>query len=419
VLFAYGEDLRSQNPAAPEISAELSRGIAQRDVASAAARWPTSAVEILVRTPWRTGPCAFVLARGTTDPAWGGVLPKRPFWLLPAAVAFAAMLLATGSVVRRIRRLTESVRRSAESAYSGSIGIGGSDEVAELGRAFEAAGAEIRAQLRDRDQREQALRDFVANTTHDVMVPLTVLQGHLSTLRERAALAKREEDTSTAADPLAKREEDTSTAADPPAKKEEGSATDVETLVSAMNEAHYMASLVHNLAAAARLASPEGKLQPSDVDLGALVQRVAGRHRPIARQLDVSLESAIPEEPLVVRADMTLLEQAVSNVVYNAVRHNRPGGHVAVILEPDEQAIFSLHVIDDGPGIAPEELSRIAQRGYRGDAARTRAPDGQGLGLHIAFRAIELHGYSMKLRASEHGGLEVLFTGRAERATGS
>ncbi|MBK9261276.1 MAG: ATP-binding protein [Polyangiaceae bacterium] len=70
---------------------------------------------------------------------------------------------------------------------------------------------------------------------------------------------------------------------------------------------------------------------------------------------------------------------------------------------------FSLRVIDDGPGIAPEVLSRLVERGYRGNEARTRAPDGQGLGLHIAFRAAELHGYSMKLGPSEHGGLEVMF----------
>jgi two-component system, OmpR family, sensor histidine kinase BaeS len=108
---------------------------------------------------------------------------------------------------------------------------------------------------------------------------------------------------------------------------------------------------------------------------------------------------------------MTLLEQAVSNVTYNAVRYNRPGGHVALVLEQTDAKGFTLRIMDDGPGIAPEQLSRLVERGYRGDAARTRAPDGQGLGLHIAFRAAELHGYTMTLRASEAGGLEVVFGG--------
>ncbi len=91
--------------------------------------------------------------------------------------------------------------------------------------------------------------------------------------------------------------------------------------------------------------------------------------------------------------------------------YNRPGGHVALILEQTDANGFSLRIMDDGPGIAPEQLSRLVERGYRGDGARTRASDGQGLGLHIAFRVAEFHGYTMMLRASEAGGLEVVFDG--------
>jgi signal transduction histidine kinase len=119
----------------------------------------------------------------------------------------------------------------------------------------------------------------------------------------------------------------------------------------------------------------------------------------------------VPEVPLTADADVTLLEQAVSNVVYNAIRHNRTGGHVALILEPRSQTRFRVRVIDDGPGIPPEQLDRVARRGERGDAARTRAPDGQGLGLDIAHRVASLHGHKLKFAESEFGGLEVEIEG--------
>jgi len=205
---------------------------------------------------------------------------------------------------------------------------------------------------------------------------LAVLQGHLATLRER--------------------------------ENAEGNAT-TSVIVSAMNEAHYLGSLIHNLAVAARLESAHVALQRTNVDLGALITRVVARHRPIAKQLDIALESAVPDGENIVSADVTLLEQAISNVTYNAVRYNRPGGHVAIVLEEAEENGFTLRILDDGPGIAPELRSRLVERGFRGDAARTRAPDGQGLGLHIAFRAAELHGYKMTLQSSEAGGLEVIF----------
>ena len=294
------------------------------------------------------------------------------------------MLVAVGPVVRRIRQLTEAVERSASSAYAHPIAIHGRDEIGALAAAFDVAGRKIRAQLEDSDRREKALREFLANTTHDVMLPLTVLQGHLTTLREHAARDQ----------PI-----------------------DVRVLVSAMDEAHYMASLVHNLAAAARLDAVEVELQPSAVDLGAVVERIIGRHPPIARELDVAIESAVPAQPITVWADVTLLEQAVGNIAYNAIRYNCAGGHVAIILEPAGAQGFRLRVIDDGPGISAEQLSRIAQRGFCGHEARTRAPDGQGLGLHIARRAAEMHGFRLILRPSEYGGLEVELAG-AQRQSG-
>lgn len=73
-------------------------------------------------------------------------------------------------------------------------------------------------------------------------------------------------------------------------------------------------------------------------------------------------------------------------------------------------------MIDDGPGIDPAALSKLVARRARADEARTRAPEGQGLGLHIAYRAAELHGFRLTLRPSEHGGLEVELEGAHARA---
>ncbi|WP_394850798.1 HAMP domain-containing histidine kinase [Pendulispora brunnea] len=370
VIFAYDTELRSRNPKAPAIPESLVRAIRDASVAVAPTRFLSTDVEVLVAMPWRTGPCAYMFGRGSTDPGWG-VLPESNLWLLPTVAVFAAMLLALGPVVRRIQKLTEAVQASAKSAYASAITEDGRDEIGELARAFNAAGVEIRA-------RERALRDFLANTTHDVMIPLTVLQGHLASLRENGA---------------------------------RGEPLDARILVSAMAEAHYMASLVHNLSAVARLEAAEAPTVKDTVDLTALVQRVVARHRPIARELGVALESSVPGDAVHVLGDVTLLEQAASNVTYNAIRYNRKGGHVAVILERTRGDGFSLRVIDDGPGIPEAQRSRLAERGVRGDEARTRAPDGQGLGLHIAYRAVRLHGFELTLEDSEYGGLEVKMQG--------
>lgn len=382
-FFAYDSDFRAADPAAPVLPPSLTDPLRSGEsFAVEPVPWLSDDVRVLLRTGAPAGPCAYVLATGSTDPSWGKLLPRTEFWLLPMLVALVAVVMAVGPVIRRIRKLEHDVTRSARATYTEPIESEGADEVGDLARAFDAARKEILGHLQAKEQRERALYDFIANTTHDVMIPLTVLQGHLASLRDAEA---------------------------------RGAPADATVVAAAMTEAHYLGSLVHNLAVAARLDDTARALERHPVDLGALVARVRARHAPIARERGITLEAAVPPGPVTVSADVTLLEQAVSNVVYNAIVYNRPEGHVAVILEQSAEA-FSLRVIDDGPGMSDEGRAHAFERGARGEEARSRAPAGQGLGLSITKRAADAHGYDVRLSPSEYGGLEVTLTGTTSPA---
>ncbi|MFW2387842.1 MAG: sensor histidine kinase, partial [Polyangiales bacterium] len=120
----------------------------------------------------------------------------------------------------------------------------------------------------------------------------------------------------------------------------------------------------------------------------------------------VSLESSVPERPIEFEGDLTLLEQAIGNVVQNSIRYNRPGGHVAVVLDGNDRD-WRLKVIDDGPGIPEQEREAVVAASYRGSEARTRHPHGMGLGLHIASDVAKRHGLSLTLGDTDGGGLTV------------
>src|SRR6185295_5023187 len=109
------------------------------------------------------------------------------------------------------------------------------------------------------------LRAFVANTTHDVMTPITVLQGHLSAIR---------------------------------AASTGGRVVDQAVVNAAVEEAHYLASLVHNLGAAAKLDAGPQQVRFSPVNLSDVVERVVQRHWTLASPRAIEIEFAVPEVPV-------------------------------------------------------------------------------------------------------------------------
>lgn len=374
-LFSYASDFRPMDPRSPAMPAALQQALSRRETRSTTFL-TGEGVGIAVGgvIGGADSRCPYVLAR--MRPRMGALHDQ----LMAIALVFVSVLgaawTAAGPVIARMRRLGASVRRSAESEYEEAVSFDGSDELADLAHAFNDAGASIRRHVSEVQARESSLRRFVANTTHDVALPLTVLWGHLIDL-ERETLP--------------------------------GSDTH-RHIAEAMQEAHYMGSLIRNLGAAARL-EEIAAVERHPVDLSALVERVVSRHLANARARQVTIHHAVPEGPIAAMADLTLLEQSVSNLADNAVQYNRPGGRVAIVLDRQDQQRFSIAVKDDGPGVPPAELSALLGRRVRGSDARTRRPDGQGLGLAIAAEACERLGFALVLTCPDEGGLMAVMSG--------
>ncbi len=364
-LFTYRADATTAQPAAPAL--------------------PTREVSTFWAGAQRGVQLRFEIGGGDDCAAGLARLPPRPGQLRDQAIAvlaatlamLAGVWLAVGPVIARMRRLAGDVRQSAASMYRTPVRVDADDELGALASAFNEAGSTVRTHVHDVQAREETLRQFVADTTHDVAMPLTVVQGHLSNLD--AALSA-------------------------PAGVDEGARGEVR---AAIKELHYMASLLRNLGVATKLGAASAPLELAPVDLNALVERVVARHAPLARASGVSLDYAVPETPLTARTDETLLEQAISNLADNAVRYNRASGHVAIVLDQVAPDGFVLTVTDDGPGVPAEDLSQLTKRWFRGSDARTRRPDGKGLGLAITSEACQRLGLTLTFSGPPEGGLAV------------
>ncbi|HRL75276.1 MAG TPA: sensor histidine kinase N-terminal domain-containing protein [Candidatus Accumulibacter phosphatis] len=139
---------------------------------------------------------------------------------------------------------------------------------------------------------------------------------------------------------------------------------------------------------------------PSGIDLAVLARRVLDATQIPGDGRSISLQTR--GTPLVVSGDAELLEIVLRNLLDNALRYT-PGKTQITVFARRENGDLSLGVADDGPGVAAEELPRLAERFYRGSEASS---DGSGLGLAIAQRIAELHGALFEVANLDGGGFE-------------
>ena len=119
-----------------------------------------------------------------------------------------------------------------------------------------------------------------------------------------------------------------------------------------------------------------------------------------------------PQAAAWVTGDVTLIEQAVNNLVHNAIQYNHAGGHVALVLEAG--AAFALRVSDDGPGVPDHDMARLGESRFRSEEARSRRPNGMGLGLSIARDVARRHDFTLALGNRTEGGFEAVLGGRID-----
>jgi heavy metal sensor kinase len=294
-------------------------------------------------TVWRFGLFTALLALGGTAAAFAGA------WM------FAG--LAT--------RPAQEIAAQAEEIEAGTLSarITAHAEVTEYGRLVGV----LNAMLGRLDRAFQAQRRFVADASHELRSPLTVLKGDIDVAlrRERSADEYR------------------------------------KALESSREEVDRMAALAENLLTLARTDAGFPPDQLRRVDLLEVAHRAVEHARAAAAEagVDVKLESS----PAATRGDFGLLERAVGNLVENAVKYSPRGARVEVRCGSGE-GVATVEVEDTGPGIPPEHVPYVFDRFYRADPARSRGA-GAGLGLPIARAIAEAHGGRLELVRAAPGAL--------------
>ncbi|MBD2869618.1 HAMP domain-containing sensor histidine kinase [Paenibacillus arenilitoris] len=211
---------------------------------------------------------------------------------------------------------------------------------------------------------EKLRRDFVANISHEIRTPLSMLQGYSEALLDDIV-------------------------ASPEERKE---------LVQVIyDESLRMGRLVNDFLDVARMEAGHADMNFQEVDLSHIVRRVHRKFLVYAKEREVKLHADLPESPLIVKeADEDRLEQVLTNLLDNALRHTPSGKSITLagkIASVSGKSYVQLRISDEGQGIPAEDVPYIFERFYKADKARKRGASsgGTGLGLAIVKNLIDLH----------------------------
>lgn len=170
----------------------------------------------------------------------------------------------------------------------------------------------------------------------------------------------------------------------------------------AMDNADRLAGMLAEILDLSKMEARQLKLEISSVNLAELADQVIYDLKPLAESKDISVRSDIFRETAPVHADKGKLFRLLTNLVVNAIKYTRPGGHIVVSCSEGERDI-TIAVSDDGDGIEPSELQKVFEKFYQADRAPDEPRDGVGLGLTIAKEITEAHGGSIRAESEGKG----------------
>lgn len=383
VMHAYDASYHSVNPKAPPIPVAALESVPDSQVLRYKPTHPKRTTGLVIKVA-ASPECHFIGVE-FRPPRGARGRQRRHLMTLAIVLGISTVtgLLIAIPLVRRISRLTAAMNDASETHPQVLCEVQSGDELGDMARSFNALGDRVQGTIESLQRRDEVLRSHVANTSHDLAIPLTVIQHRL-----KRSLDLLPDDADSKAD-----------------------------LAAALEESAYMASLVRNLNVSTKLEAHDLYFEPIPLDLQETLRRVESRFIALAKMKEVEFNLATLDAPIPVRADPVLLEQAISNVVQNAVQYAPRQGHVALVVHLRDEG-FEVRVIDDGPGIPEGVIETMLRAGARDLSVRGRNPEGLGLGLSITREVCALHGWTLALRnRTPEEGLEVTLRGPRDTPT--
>lgn len=304
-----------------------------------------------------------------------------------AATLFAVTailgLLAFYALTRRLSRATQTLHEFSAGNFANRLDDDSKDEIGTQARVINSLADAVVAQVGELERKDNLRRELVANVSHDLRGPTTLILGYLQSILQSE-----------------------STLGDDNRRHCEVAYNNARSLSTLLAELFELGAIE------AKETVPD--LEPVAVDdlFSDVVHTVGLECEKHQIRLELQVEDRVPR----VIADIAMISRVLANLVQNAIRYTPPGG--AIMLRARTQLPFvSIEVADTGIGIDSEQLPHIFERHYQASSTGRRAAGASGLGLAIVRRIVESHGSTISAQSTVGAGTSFSFQLAAEGAS--
>ncbi len=288
--------------------------------------------------------------------------------IMTMLVALPVIYIIVNRMLKPLRQMTKATIAYSEGDFSADIDYGGDDEIGVLALSFNNMKNSL-------SELEAMRRSFVANVSHELKTPLTIIDGYLSAI-QNGAIPKEEQER-------------------------------YITIVT--DETKRLSRLIGSLLNLARIEAGDNPLVKSPIEISALIFDVLFSFERVIDEKGILVEGLSDIEKQNCLCDRDLIYQVIYNLVDNAVKFTSEGEAITVNTYLQDKKYY-ISIKNSGTGIASKNISKVFDRFFKEDESRSIDKSGVGIGLYLVKTITELHGGDIIVKSEEGQYTEFIFS---------
>ena len=291
-------------------------------------------------------------------------------------IALIVAYFVSRSITLPIRQVKETAQQIAKGDFGRRVRIKSKGELGELAESLNTMADELQQKMENLKRLDRVRTDFVANVSHELKTPLTLIKGYIETLQNKAINDKEK----------------------------------LRKFISIIKEhSDRLGYIIDDLLSLSELELSRDCVNRTEFDLKEVIDEISLGFEQALAEKNQSLTMSTQGNDFGIQADRNKIEQVFANLIDNAVKYTKESGQIEISLYEQDQMVC-VTVQDNGIGIPKEHRDRVFERFYRVDKARSRELGGTGLGLSIVKHIVLAHNGKIAIESELNRGTKVSVT---------